>query len=97
MVQKRAPRTAPALREKICATCGKPFQLTPEQKFYLCPSCYRKEHPTRKPASKGPSRVLTQIQCPLCGTVEYLDFVPQDPAATLCRACFAKQKREPKP
>ncbi len=94
-VEKRAAQD-PALREKICATCGRPFRLTPEQKFYDCPDCYRKCHPLHKPRRKGPAGLLIQIRCVECGTEEYLDFAPPDPKEALCRACFAKQRRTSK-
>ncbi len=98
MVQKRVVQVEPVLREKLCATCGKPFLLSPEQKFYICPDCYRKtQAPLKKTIRKGEAQVLIQIRCASCGTVEYLDFVPSDPSATYCRACFAKRKREPRP
>lgn len=95
MVQKRTPKAEPTLREKLCATCGRPFQLSPEEKFYLCPHCYRKSQPAPKKAPrKGETQVLIQIHCVACGAEEYLDFVPSDPQATYCRACFAKRRRE---
>jgi DNA-directed RNA polymerase subunit RPC12/RpoP len=97
MVQKRAPVETPSLREKLCATCGRPFQLTPDQKYYLCPNCYRKtQPPPRKTIRNGEAQVLIQIQCVECGTIEYLDFVPSDPGNTYCRTCFAQRKREEK-
>ncbi len=97
MVQKRSAPETPSLREKLCATCGKPFQLTPDQKYYLCPACYRKAQPApRKSGRNTDAQVLIQIQCAGCGTIEYLDFVPSDPANTYCRACFAERKREGK-
>jgi DNA-directed RNA polymerase subunit RPC12/RpoP len=95
-VQKRDPAAAPGLREKLCATCGKPFQLTPEQKFFDCPDCYRKSHPPHKSKKRGEAQVLVQIECMQCGTKEFLSFAPTDPKTALCRACFAKQKREQK-
>ena len=97
MVQKRVLNAEPTQREKLCATCGKPFQLTPDQKFYLCPNCYRKaQPPPKKTAKKGEAQVLIQIHCVECGTEEYLDFVPSDPNATYCRACFSRRRREMK-
>lgn len=92
-VQKRTTPT-PGLREKLCATCGKPFKLTPDQKFYDCPDCYRRTHPLRKPQRRGDATILIQIECTACGTREWLDFAPPDPKASLCRSCFAKLKRE---
>ena len=95
MVQKRVANPEPTLREKLCATCGRPFQLTPDQKYYLCPNCYRKvQPPPKKSPKKGEAQVLIQIHCVECGTEEYLDFVPSDPTATYCRACFSKRRRE---
>lgn len=95
MVQKRVMNAEPTPREKLCATCGRPFQLTPDQKYYLCPNCYRKaQPPLKKPVKKGEAQVLIQIHCVECGTEEYLDFVPSDPNATYCRACFSKRRRE---
>lgn len=97
MVQKRVANPEPALREKLCATCGKPFQLTPDQKYFICPDCYRKtQAPVRKTVRRGDAQVLIQIRCVECGAEEYLDFVPSDPNATYCRACFSKRKREQK-
>ncbi len=92
-VQKRADRpAAPNTRQKDCATCGRTFTLGPGEKFYLCPACYQKAHgPKRK---KAGASILTRIQCASCGAEEYLSFVPTDPAQALCKACFAKQKRE---
>ncbi len=94
-VEKRTPKE-PVLREKLCATCGRPFQLTPEQKFYDCPDCYRKHHPIHKPRRRGGTQVLVQIQCTVCGAREYLDFTPPNPQEALCRTCFARAKRERK-
>ena len=97
MVQKRLTAQEPTLREKLCASCGRPFQLTPDQKFYLCPNCYKKSQPpVKKPSRKGEAQVLIQIHCAECGAEEYLDFVPADPKATYCRACFAKRRRDQK-
>lgn len=95
-VQKRDPAAASDLREKLCATCGKPFRLTPEQKFFDCPDCYRKSHPPHKSKKRGEAQVLVQIECAECGTKEFLSFAPTDPKAVLCRTCFSKQKREQK-
>lgn len=97
MVQKRVAAPEPAPREKLCAACGRPFQLAPDQKYYLCPSCYRKGQPApRRSPRKGEAQVLIQIHCVECGAEEYLDFVPSDPSATYCKACFSKRKRDPK-
>jgi CxxC-x17-CxxC domain-containing protein len=95
MVQKRAGLPKTEDREKLCATCGKPFTLSPEQKYFLCPRCYQKSLPPRKTSRPGETQLLIQIQCPDCGTEEYVGFVPQDPQATFCKACFAKRKRKP--
>jgi NMD protein affecting ribosome stability and mRNA decay len=94
-VQKRQPSQTP--REKLCATCGRPFLLEPDQKFFDCPRCYKKAHPVHKPSRQGTTQVLIQITCLECGTIEYLDFAPPDPSASLCRACYTKLKREPRP
>ncbi len=96
LVQKRQAPVEPALREKLCAGCGKPFQLTPDQKFYMCPDCYRKSMPAPRKSRPGDAQVLIQIQCVECGSTEYLDFVPSDPGKTYCRACFARRKAEGK-
>ena len=93
-VQKRDNTAAPTLREKLCATCGRPFKLQPDEKFFDCPVCYRKNQAPRKTTKRGEARVLVQITCAACGTVEFLGFAPTDPATALCRVCFAAQKRE---
>ena len=95
-VQKRDPSAPPEPREKLCATCGKPFQLAPDQKFFVCPDCYRKSLPPHKSKRRGEAQVLVQIACAECGAKEFLSLAPPDPGAVLCRACFAKQKREQK-
>lgn len=93
-VQKRGPVSAPNLREKLCATCGRPFTLTPDQKFYICPDCYQKNQPARKPGRPSDAQVLIQIRCVDCGALEYVSFVPQDPQSTYCKVCFRKRKRQ---
>jgi len=93
-IQKREIKEPTNLREKVCATCGKTFELTPDQKFFNCPHCYRKTQPVRKPARKSEAQILTQITCMECGTVEYLDFVPPDVHATYCHSCFSKKRQE---
>lgn len=93
-IQKRETKVPSNLREKVCATCGKTFELTPDQKFFNCPDCYRKAQPVRKPVRKSEAQILTQITCMECGTVEYLDFVPPDVHATYCHACFTKRRQE---
>jgi len=98
LVQKRKPVVPDGTREKLCATCGKPFQLTADEKFFDCPACYRRNHPIPKPPRKTGAQVLIQIQCVGCGAQELLDFMPPDPKHAYCRACFTEQKkREPKP
>jgi len=93
-IQKRELKEPNPMREKVCATCGKTFEVAPEQKFFNCPHCYRKTQPVRKPARKSEAQILTQITCMECGTVEYLDFVPPDVHATYCHACFSKKRQE---
>ena len=93
-VVKRTVKEPSNLREKVCATCGRTFELTPDQKFFNCPHCYRKAQPVRKPARKSEAQILTQITCMECGTVEYLDFVPPDVHATYCHSCFSKKRQE---
>jgi DNA-directed RNA polymerase subunit RPC12/RpoP len=93
-VQKRQPKEPDPRREKLCATCGKPFLLGPDEKFFNCPSCHRKLTAPRKNPKRNETQILTQITCQACGAVEYLDFVPTDPATTLCAACFSKKRRE---
>jgi DNA-directed RNA polymerase subunit RPC12/RpoP len=94
-VQKRDAEAAPTLREKICAECSKTFTVEAEHKFFICPECYRRRF-ARKPARKGETQVLIQIQCVECGAQDYLDFMPNDPANAYCRACYTRKKREPK-
>jgi DNA-directed RNA polymerase subunit RPC12/RpoP len=93
-IQKRVLKEPSNLREKVCATCGKTFELTPDQKFFNCPYCYQKAQPVRKPVRKSEAQILTQITCMECGTVEYLDFVPPDVHATYCHSCFTKRRQE---
>lgn len=93
-IQKREVKAPNPMREKVCATCGRTFELTPDQKFYNCPYCYRKTQPVRKPARRSEAQILAQITCVECGAVEYLDFVPPDRHATYCHACFAKRRQE---
>ena len=95
-VQKRDPAATSELREKLCVTCGKPFKLAPDQKFFACPDCYQKSLPPHKSKKRGEAQVLVQIECSECGIKEFLSFAPTDPKAVLCRACFSKQKREQK-
>ena len=93
-VQKREAKEPVTTREKVCATCGRTFRLAPEEKFFNCPHCYKKTLPVRKAVRKNEAQILTQIICVECKTQEYVDFVPSDPAAALCAACFSKKKRE---
>jgi len=96
---KRAPVAPPdpkSPREKICAECGMRFKVEAGQKFYLCPDCYRRSFSYKRKGGKEAARVLTHITCATCGAQEYLPFVPEDPAKALCRACFAKERPEPK-
>lgn len=93
-IQKREAKAPSNLREKVCATCGRTFELAPDQKFFNCPHCYRKTLPPRRPVRKNEAQILTQITCIECGTVEYLDFVPPDVHATYCHACFTKRRQE---
>ena len=93
-VQKRVLKEPDLNREKLCATCGQPFTVTPDQKFFNCPNCYRKTQPVRKAPRKTDAQILTQITCKACGTVEYLDFVPTDVNATYCSACFTLKRQE---
>ena len=96
---KRAPVAPPdpkAPREKICAECGLRFKVETGQKFYLCPDCYRRSFSYKRKGGKEAARVLTHITCAACGAQEYLPFIPEDPAKALCRACFAKDRPEPK-
>jgi RNase P subunit RPR2 len=93
-IQKREVKPVVATREKICATCGRAFRLSPDEKFFNCPHCYKKSQPVRKAPRKNEAQILTQITCLECGTQEYVDFVPSDPATALCAACFSVKKRE---
>lgn len=99
LLTKRTPVAPPdpkAPREKICAECGMHFKVETGQKFYLCPDCYRRSFTYKRKGGKEAARILTHITCAACGAQEYLPFIPDDPAKALCRACFAKQKPEPK-
>lgn len=98
LVQKRKPVTVSPVRQKICETCKRPFTMAVDQKFFICPDCYKKTLPPRKPNRQGDAQVLTQIRCAECGATEYVGFIPQDPELALCKSCFGKRKREiPKP
>ncbi len=93
-VQKRDSEPSQSLREKLCADCGRSFALEAEQKYFLCPACYKKRF-ARKPVRKGETQILIQIQCIECGVTDYLDFMPSDPTKATCKACFHRRKREP--
>lgn len=94
-VQKREPAAPVTTREKICATCGRPFRLAPDEKFFNCPACHKKANPVRRDKRRPKdAQILTQITCVACGTQAYVDFVPSDPAAALCTACFSSRRRE---
>ena len=91
-----APPDPKAPREKICSECGIHFRIESGQKFYLCPDCYRRSFVYKRKGGNEAARILTHITCASCGTTEYLPFVPDDPTKSLCRACFAKERPEPK-
>jgi len=99
LLTKRAPVAPPdpkAPREKICAECGIHFRVETGQKFYLCPDCYRRSFVYKRKGGQDAARILTHITCATCGAQEYLPFIPDEPAKALCRACFAKERPEPK-
>ena len=93
-LQKRDPAARSTTREKVCATCGQIFHLSPEQKFYDCPNCYQQKHPSRKPFHRQDTQLLVQIECAECGKQEFLNVQPQDPKAALCKACHGRKRRE---
>jgi len=95
LVQKHKP-TSLGVREKLCATCGKPFTLTPEEKFFDCPACHKKANPVHKSPKKAGAQILIQIKCVGCGNQDFLEFIPPNPKQAYCRTCFSKQKREQK-
>jgi len=95
-IEKPSARPKADIRQKCCATCGRPFSLEPGQKFFDCPACYKKKMSQQKPKKTLRSRVLTQIQCASCGNIDFIGFVPDDPGAALCNPCFAKRVREQK-
>jgi CxxC-x17-CxxC domain-containing protein len=100
LLTKRASVSPPdpkAPREKICAECGLHFRVEAGEKFYLCPDCYRRSFVYKRKGGKDVARILAHIICARCGATEYLPFLPEDPAKALCRACFAKERPEPKP
>lgn len=95
-VQKRTGPPEPgARREKRCSVCGQLFQLTADEKFFMCPACYQKELMRKKATRRRGTQVLIQIQCPDCGATDYVEFIPQDPGTTFCRACYERRRREP--
>jgi CxxC-x17-CxxC domain-containing protein len=97
-VQKRQSVAPVTTREKICATCGRPFRLAPDEKFFNCPECHRKANPPRRDKrSPKDAQILTQITCVACGTQAYVDFVPTDPSTALCETCFSARRRELQP
>jgi len=98
-VEKPSSRPTNAARQKLCATCGRPFDLQPGQKFFDCPDCYQSKMSAQRYASTNmkKTRVLTRIKCMSCGAAEFVAFVPEDPETVLCRRCFAslvKEQRE---
>jgi len=95
-VEKPIARPKKDVRQKCCATCGRPFSLEPGQRFFDCPGCYQKKKSQQKPQKNSETRVLTQIQCASCGIMDFVGFVPDDPASVLCGVCFAKRAREQK-
>lgn len=95
-VQKWQAQTPSGLRVKSCERCGRNFELAPEEKYFLCRACYEQEaRRTQGKRARGTS-ILSLICCAECGTEEYLDFVPADPAEALCRTCYARRRREHK-
>jgi hypothetical protein len=101
VVKRQVAPPPQAVREKTCSQCNRPFKLTPEQKFHLCPRCYQKAQAKRPAPPRRGTQVLTQITCSSCGIQEYLTIVPTDPSKALCAACHTanreKAQREPKP
>lgn len=106
VVKREAAIDVAPVREKACSACQRPFKLTPEQKFHLCPRCFQKAQSKRPAPPRKGTQVLTQITCMSCGTVEYLTLVPTDLAKALCASCHAASRehlamepkaREPKP
>jgi CxxC-x17-CxxC domain-containing protein len=100
LLTKRTPAVPPdpkAPREKICSECGTHFKVETGQKFFLCPDCYRRSFTYKRKGGKEAARVLIHITCAACGAQEYLPFLPDEPDKALCRACFAKERPEPKP
>lgn len=100
VVKRQAPAPVEPTREKPCSQCNRPFKLTSEQKFHLCPRCYQKAQSKRPAPPRRGTQVLTQITCSSCGIQEYLTIVPTDPSKALCAACHSasreKAAREPR-
>jgi CxxC-x17-CxxC domain-containing protein len=94
--KREAASDEATVREKLCAQCSRSFRVEPEQKFYLCPDCYRRNFVQKREKGRSETRILTHITCSSCGTQEYLPFVPDDREKALCRACFKAQKPEQK-
>lgn len=93
-VQKWEALPPNGLRRKNCERCGRTFELAPDEKFFQCRACYELEARRAPAKRKRGTAILSLIHCAACGAEEYLDFVPSDPAEALCRACYAKRKRE---
>jgi formylmethanofuran dehydrogenase subunit E len=93
-VQKRQAQAPSGLRTKACDRCGRSFQLAPEEKFFICRECYEADLKRQQAKRKRGTSILSLIHCAECGSEEYLDFLPSDPAEALCRACFGKKRRE---
>lgn len=95
-VQKWQPQAPTGLRSKTCDRCGKTFELTTDEKFFLCRDCYEQEARRQQGKRKRGTAILSLIHCADCGAEEYLDFIPSDPAEALCRTCFTRKRREQK-
>lgn len=95
-VQKRQAQAPSGLRTKLCDRCGRAFQLSSEEKFFICRECYEADLKRQQAKRKRGTSILSLIHCASCGAEEYLDFLPPDPAEALCRACFARKRREQK-
>ena len=93
-VQKRQAQAPSGLRTKVCDRCGRSFQLTPEEKFFICRECYEADLKRQQAKRKRGTSILSLIHCADCGAEEYLYFLPSDPAEALCRACYGKKRRE---
>ena len=95
-IEKPSPHRKKGEREKCCATCGKPFTLEPDKKFFDCPACYQKKSSAQKAKKRSETKVINQIQCASCGMIEFIGFVPDDPTSVLCKRCFTNRVREQK-